>query len=244
MRTRGVRLWVGLSHSSPSTDCWDELGNLRRHGQCWNITYLDQTTCMGACCHDGETSIAPPTCGPVPACRPGQQPYSSALQCCKQCSVTGGGERALALDLLTAALPLGVFSYPPAPHPSPRPSVNVKVQVPLKECEGKRPYRIYMAEPEKMDAFAYSIVNRDQVHVLQWNVTGIHSLKMSRATFAALPQRPFYLYMGRSTSGLRHRTLHPADCPLTVVHLRNVSEDMTLRCRVVVCVSVHCRDSL
>lgn len=84
---------MALSNSSPFADCWDELGSLRRHGQCWNITYRDQATCMGACCHDGETSIAPPTCRPVPPCRPGQQPYSSALACCKQCSVAGGGER-------------------------------------------------------------------------------------------------------------------------------------------------------
>lgn len=96
-----------------------------------------------------------------------------------------------------------------APHPSPHPSANVKVQATLKECEGKRPYRIYMADPEKMDAFAYSIVSRDQVHILQWNLTGILSLKISRGTFAALPQRPFYLYMGRSTSGLlRCTALH------------------------------------
>lgn len=92
-----------------------------------------------------------------------------------------------------------VFSHLPAPRPSPHPSVHVS----LKECEGKRPYRIYIADAKKMDAFAYSIVNRDQVHMLRWNSTGIHSLKMSRATFAALPQRSVFLYLGRSTQGQR-----------------------------------------
>ena len=138
--------------------------------------------------------------------------WSAASSARSQSEVSG----TLVLELATAVLQLGVFSYPPAPRPSPRPSTDVKVQATLKECVGKRPYRIYMADPEKMDAFAYSIVNRDQVHVLQWNLTGIHSLKMSRATFAALPQRPFFLYMGRSTSGLlhctaRHCTMHAAD---------------------------------
>lgn len=132
-------------------------------------------------------------------------PWRAASSARSQAEVSGTP----VLELVTAVLQLGVFSYPPAPHPSPHPSANVKVQAALKECEGKRPYRIYMADPEKMDAFAYSIVSRDQVHILQWNLTGIHSLKVSRGTFTALPQRPFYLYMGRSTSGLlRCTALH------------------------------------
>lgn len=75
-----------------------------------------------------------------------------------------------------------------------------------------------MADPKKMDAFAYSIVNRDQVHVLQWNSTGIHSLKMSRAAFAALPQRPFFLYRGRSTPGQQHSMGHET-CAWLVRHM-------------------------
>ena len=82
-----------LTDPALPADCWDELGRLKRHGQCWNITYQGQVTCMSACCHDGETKVIPPTCRPVPVCTPGQQPYSSPLACCKQCLPSGGGEQ-------------------------------------------------------------------------------------------------------------------------------------------------------
>lgn len=99
------------------------------------------------------------------------------------------------------AAPLGLFSHlPPAPR---TPSL---VGLALKECSGKRPYHIYLAKSRVMDALAYSIVNKDLVHVFQWNSVGAHSVKMSRAAFAVLPRRSLFLYQGRSTAGQCHMT--------------------------------------